>query len=59
MLFQGRYQMSYDTGWDYEVKPDGSGFFMVRQDDGHALVPELHVVLNWLVDLRESVPTGR
>ncbi len=59
VLFQGRYQMSYDTGWDYEVNPDGSGFFMVRQDDGHALVPELHVVLNWLVDLREMVPAGR
>jgi len=50
VLFEGRYAAA-DMGRNYDVSPDGRRFVMIRSDEPEPPV-HLHIVLNWLDDLR-------
>lgn len=54
-LFEGPY---FDSGHDYAVTPDGKGFIMIRESESQSGPNEMHVVLNWLQELRWRVPSG-
>lgn len=49
-LFEGRYESSV-AGRNYDLSPDGKRFVMVRSEEV-APTARLHVVLNWLAELR-------
>jgi Tol biopolymer transport system component/predicted Ser/Thr protein kinase len=50
LLFEGRYEQS-DIGRNYDLSPDGKRFVMVRSDETEATA-QIHVVLNWLDELK-------
>ena len=52
-LFKDTYSGSMQHR-NYDVAPDGSGFFMISQEN-----PEAVVTLNWVTALRKQLPSGR
>ncbi len=61
MLFDaGRYiNAAADlTGFDYDLAPDGR-FLMVKPGPDEQTPPGLHVVLNWVGELKRRVPRGQ
>jgi len=47
----------YDAG--YDVSPDGQRFLMVKKSEEQALPAQINIVLDWLDELRRSVPLGK
>ncbi len=58
---KGAYAVPVNTGRHYDVSRDGQRFLLLKdasQPDGRQpLVAEIHVVLNWLEELKAKVPT--
>ncbi len=55
VLFTGNYLTGPGTQ-QYDVTPDGQRFLMIKQKQTG--VPQIHVVLNWLEELKRLVPTN-
>jgi serine/threonine-protein kinase len=53
LLFEHPYKECCPGGPEYDVKPDGSGFYMIASEPW---IPELDVILNWTTTLTR--PTG-
>ncbi len=56
-LFQGRYELS-DIGRNYDLSPDGTRFVMIRSDESEGTA-QMHVVLNWLGELKSRSQSAR
>ena len=55
MLFEQRYSFGSSISVaNYDVSPDGQRFVMVKEDSS---ANRLNVVLNWLEELKQRVPT--
>jgi serine/threonine-protein kinase len=57
--FAGIYRMSA-TGTAYDIHPDGQRFIMVSEADEQSAASspqQVHVVLNWIEELKQRVPT--
>ena len=61
-LFDGPYGVeAYHSGRTYDVSPDGKRFLMIKNDDGIIdpnATTSMVVVLNWLEELKQRVPTN-
>jgi eukaryotic-like serine/threonine-protein kinase len=53
VLFEGPYPLGSSFWSDYDVWPDGNEFLMVAADDVGQ--PELHVVVNWIAEVRRRL----
>jgi hypothetical protein len=40
----------------FDVSPDGKRFLMIKESDQAASVTQINVVLNWIEELKHSVP---
>jgi serine/threonine-protein kinase len=59
-LFEPPYEASLTAPRDYDVSPDGQRFLMIKENVGRDENPRrsgLVVVLNWLEELKQRVPT--
>jgi eukaryotic-like serine/threonine-protein kinase len=56
MLFEGPF---FASGHDFAVTPDGRGFILIRESDSQSGPNELHIVLNWLEELKQRVPANQ
>jgi Tol biopolymer transport system component len=56
VLFEGRYDVDpfANDARNYDIMPDGQNFVMIRRDDEAS---EVRVVLNWIEELKQRVPT--
>jgi serine/threonine-protein kinase len=59
MLFAGLYLGSLDGPPNYDVSPDGQRFLMVKRGDEEQSSWPIHIVLDWLEELKRRVPTTR
>jgi len=57
VLFTGRYKLS-GSGTSYDVAPDGRGFVMVKQSSEQSAPLQIHVVLNWMEELRRRASSA-
>ena len=53
-LFETSYPQ--DLNRDYDVAPDGERFLVIAQDFSADDDEQIHVVVNWLDELKERVP---
>ena len=60
IVFEGQYTNSRGAGRSYDISPDGQRFLMIKEAaaDTVAAPTQLHVVLNWLEELKRLVPTN-
>ncbi len=56
LLFEGSYLAGTGNRAFYDVTPDGQRFVMVQTQQGAGATP-IHVVLNWIEELKRLVPT--
>jgi hypothetical protein len=49
---------TYDFGRNYTMSPDGERFLMIKKAEGDATSSELMLVLNWIEELKQRVPTN-
>jgi serine/threonine protein kinase len=56
-LFAKRYELSLALWPNYDVTPNGQRFLMVKRVDEDEDPAQINVVLNWLNELRQLVPT--
>ena len=60
VLFEGAYEKGLPLGHtDYDVSPDGKQFLMVKPGEQGAGPASIHVVLNWLENLKQAAPRAR
>lgn len=52
-VFEAPWEVGGDTR-GYDVAPDGQGFIVTRVSDAPAA--RIHVILNWLEELKRRVP---
>jgi hypothetical protein len=52
-LFLGRYQFSGTAVSAYDVSPDGTRFLMVQPAEDALPATQIHIVLNWLEELKK------
>lgn len=55
LLFEGHYA-TFQSYPDYDVTPDGQRFLFAKASEEAR--PEISVVLNWPVELKQKVPAG-
>ncbi len=57
LLFKGDYIHEF-PGWgsEYDLSPDGSHFVMIREEERKP--PVIHLVQNWLEELKHLIPTN-
>ncbi len=58
VLFEGRY---FDSLQSYAVAADGRRFLIIKEETAAKETrppPQIHVVLNWLEELKRLVPTN-
>ena len=57
VLFEGDYVVETGYSWlqDYDVAPDGR-FLMIKRSEEELAPPSIHIVLNWLEELKQRVP---
>ena len=55
MLFKG--PSLNVPGRSYDVSPDGQRFMVLQPEHDDSAVRQIHVVLNWLEELKRLVPT--
>ena len=64
LLFKGGYYIA-GLGRTYDIAPDGQRFLMLKPgtpgdaDEPFGGLTQIHIVLNWLEELRARVPTGQ
>jgi serine/threonine-protein kinase len=58
LLFEGSFVESPGYGRNYDVAPDGQSFLMVKQEMEGIEDAQIHVVLDWLEELKRLVPVG-
>ncbi len=58
LLFEGRYLLGRGLYPYWDVAPDGQHFLMIKSEDD-AGQAQLHVVVDWLEELRRRVPAGK
>ena len=56
-LFSADYQRSGFSAPNYDVSPSGDRFLMVQAAQRASRPARLHVVLNWIEELRARVPS--
>ncbi len=56
-VFEGRFEVDFPWNRGYDVTRDGQRFVMVRREESSAPV-RVHVVLNWLDELKTRVPAA-
>ena len=49
---------TYHLGRNYAMTPDGERFLMIKEDGGDETSSELILVLNWVEELKQRVPTN-
>ena len=60
MLFEGQYVPTPATLPNYDVSPDGQRFLMLKPVEHAEEAPtQINVVLNWLEELKQKVPSGK
>ncbi len=59
LLFEGSFVQTPWYGRNYDVAPDGQSFVMIQQNMAGIAEARLHLVLNWLEEVKQLVPTGR
>jgi len=57
LLFQGPYEATTTLSPDYDVTPDDQRFVMVQRSDQQSPTTDFNVVVNWLEELKQRVPT--
>jgi serine/threonine-protein kinase len=58
-LFEGPYLPTPRSFPDYDVAPDGQRFLMVKPADAEQPASQINVVVNWVEELKQKVPTGK
>ncbi len=58
-LFEGPYLPTPRSLPDYDVAPDGQRFLMVKPADTEQKASQINVVVNWVEELKQKVPTGK
>ena len=56
MLFEGLY---FASGHDFAITPDGRGFILIRESESQSGPNEMHIVVNWLEELKQRVPVTK
>ncbi len=56
LLFEGSFEVSYDTALSFDLSPDGSRFLMLQRPVGDLVARELVLVLDWFSELERLVP---
>ena len=59
VLFAGVYHYSADGPPNYDVSPDGQRFLMIKPGDEDRSTSAIHIVLDWLEELKRRVPVPR
>jgi serine/threonine-protein kinase len=57
VLFGGGHDSMSRGGSSYDVSPDGQRFLMIKTEPGSAPT-QVHIVLNWLAELKRLVPAN-
>jgi len=57
LLFQGPYEATTTLSPDYDVTPDDQRFVMVQRSEQQSPTTDFNVVVNWLEELKQRVPT--
>lgn len=57
VLFEGPYINI--QGYSYDVSPDGQRFLVVEGSEQELAVGQVHVITNWLEELKRLVPAGK
>jgi eukaryotic-like serine/threonine-protein kinase len=58
-LFEGPFVLTPRSFPDYDVSPDGQRFLMVKPADSEQTASQINVVVNWVEELKQKVPTGK
>ncbi len=59
-LFEGEYAIENQAhNQFYAIAPDGMRFLMIRESQPPSSRTRMHVVTNWVEELRQRVPTGQ
>jgi serine/threonine protein kinase len=56
LLFEGSFEVSYDTALSLDLSPDGRRFLMRQRPVGELVARELVLVLDWFSELERLVP---
>lgn len=60
VLFSGEYIPAPFGTANYDVAPDGQRFLMIKASKQTQAAPtQINVVLNWIEELKQKVPTGK
>jgi eukaryotic-like serine/threonine-protein kinase len=59
MLFEGGYVPAPGALPNYDVTPDGQRFLMIKASQQGTSETQIIIVLNWLEELKQKVPTGK
>lgn len=59
VLFTALYHYSADGPPNYDVSHDGQRFLMIKPGDGDRSTSAIHIVLDWLEELKRRVPVPR
>jgi serine/threonine-protein kinase len=58
-LFEGNYIPTPRTFPDYDITPDGQKFLMLKTAEDQQSNSQINVVVNWVEELKQKVPTGK
>ncbi len=56
--FEGTFQTANLSRANYDVTPDGQRFVMIQEGASDSALPQINVVLNWFVELKQRVLTN-
>ena len=59
LLFEGQYEIGGGGGAGYDVTPDGQHFLVRKAPEQEEAATLIHVVLNWVEELRRRVPPAK